>query len=121
MSEQYNRALIQPIRDIIDRGGKSWRSYALLACIDLVGGDSHPFLAWLAVPELLHVGSLIVDDVEDRSQVRRGGPSCHELYGEALAINAGSACYFFGEILLRDAPLSDPEKLKVYEVYFETL
>ncbi len=119
--EQYNRALIQPIRDIIDRGGKSWRSYALLACIDLVGGDSHPFLAWLAVPELLHVGSLIVDDVEDRSQVRRGGPSCHELYGEARAINAGSACYFFGEILLRDSQLSDPEKLKVYEVYFETL
>jgi len=119
--KQYSRALIQPIREIIDRGGKSWRSYTLLACVDIVGGNSQPFLPWLAWLELLHVGSLIVDDVEDRSQIRRGALSCHHLYGEAQAINAGNACYFLGEILLRDSQLSDAEKLKIYAVYFETL
>jgi hypothetical protein len=74
--------LIAPIRDIVDRGGKSWRSYAALACCDVVGGDSRKFVQWLAMPELMHVGSLIVDDVQDRSTVRRGGPTCHMMYGE---------------------------------------
>jgi geranylgeranyl pyrophosphate synthase len=106
---------------MIDRGGKAWRSYAFLACIDAVGGDSDEFAEWLAVPELLHTGSLIVDDVEDRSIVRRGGPSCHEIYGEALAINAGSAAYFLGQVLVDDSKLTDPQKLRLYGLYFEAL
>lgn len=118
---QYSRALIQPIREMIDRGGKSWRSYAALACVDLVGGNSQQFVEWLAWPELLHTGSLIVDDVQDRSAIRRGGASCHELYGEATAINAGNACYFLGELLLRKSTLSDRKKLSIYALYFETL
>lgn len=119
--EQYSRALIQPIRSVVDSGGKSWRSYALLACIDIVGGNSQSFLAWLAIAELLHVGSLIVDDVEDQSSIRRGQPACHTVYGEAIAINAGSACSFLVEALMRGYPLSDWEKLKIYESFFEAL
>lgn len=118
---QYSNALLKPIREMIDRGGKSWRSYAALACIDLVGGHSQPYINWLAWPELLHTGSLIVDDVQDESTIRRGGASCHELYGQATAINAGNACYFLGELLLADATLSDAQKLKIYGLYFETL
>ncbi|MBW4621296.1 MAG: polyprenyl synthetase family protein [Cyanosarcina radialis HA8281-LM2] len=120
-SQQYSQALLEPIRTIVDRGGKAWRSYAPLACIDLVGGDSSLFLDWLGVPELLHVGSLIVDDVQDRSLVRRGGPTCHHLYGEPLAINAGNACYFLGEILLRNSNISAADKLRIYQLYFDTL
>ncbi|GAB3713143.1 hypothetical protein GCM10027592_52140 [Spirosoma flavus] len=118
---QYSQALIKPIREMIDRGGKSWRSYAALACIDLVGGNSQQYLSWLAWPELLHTGSLIVDDVQDESDIRRGGPSCHKLYGQAIAINAGNACYFLGELLLTDATCTDAQKLKLYTMYFETL
>ncbi len=118
---QYARTLIQPIREIIDRGGKAWRSYAALACMDIVGGNSQEFMHWLAWPELLHVGSLIVDDVQDRSSIRRGGPSCHQIYGEPLAINAGNASYFLGQILLLNSTLSDTDKLRIYELYFETL
>ncbi|PSB01521.1 polyprenyl synthetase family protein [Merismopedia glauca] len=120
-TQQYSKALLEPIRTIVDRGGKAWRSYAPLACIDLVGGDSSFFWDWLGVPELLHVGSLIVDDVQDRSLVRRGGPTCHHVYGEPLAINAGNVCYFLGEILLRDSQISAADKLRIYELYFDTL
>jgi geranylgeranyl pyrophosphate synthase len=83
--------LIAPIRTI-DRGGKAWRSYVALACCDAVGGDSQPLLSWLAMPELMHVGSLMVDDVEDRSLVRR--VTSGTMYGEPLMINAGTLCYF---------------------------
>lgn len=118
---QYSRALLKPIREMVDRGGKAWRSYAALACIDLLGGNSQPYMNWLAWPELLHTGSLIVDDVQDESDIRRGGLSCHKLYGQATAINAGNACYFLGELLLVGATFSDAKKLKLYSLYFETL
>lgn len=119
--EQYIKQIIHPIREIIDRGGKCWRSYAAIACIDVVGGNSQPYMNWLVWPELLHTGSLIIDDVQDRSEVRRGGPSCHVAHGEAIAINAGNACYFLGQILLLDDKLSDDVKLKAYQIYFETM
>lgn len=119
--KQLSRALVEPIRCIADRGGKSWRSYAALAAVDVVGGDSRKFVQWLAVPELLHVGSLIVDDVQDRSAVRRGGPTSHVLHGDALAINAGTACYFLCQRLLVDVDLSPAAKLRIYDLYFEVM
>ena len=114
---QLGRTLVKPIREIIDRGGKAWRSYAALACIDVVGGDSRKYVHWLAMPELLHVGSLIVDDVEDRSDVRRGGPTSHKIYGEPIAINAGTAAYFLCEPDMEGLPAET--KLRIYELYFD--
>jgi geranylgeranyl pyrophosphate synthase/predicted secreted hydrolase len=119
--EQYSRTVLQPIREIILRGGKAWRSYGVLACMDLVGGDSQRFAHWLALPELLHVGSLIIDDVQDGSDVRRGGPSCHKLYGDALAINAGCVSYFLAQIPVGESGLSDGMRATIYEAYFEAL
>ena len=118
---RYVDSLIRPVREIIDRGGKSWRSYAALACVDVVGGDSRRFVQWLAMPELLHVGSLIVDDVEDRSTVRRGGPSCHVVHGEPIAINAGTAAYFLTEYPMMSADLSAENKLRIYSLFFEAM
>lgn len=119
--ERLSRSLIRPVREICDRGGKSWRSYAALACCDVVEGDSRRFVQWLAVPELLHVGSLIVDDVQDRSQTRRGGPSCHVVHGEAKAINAGTAAYFLAQRLLISSEVSPAAKLRLYDLYFEAM
>jgi geranylgeranyl pyrophosphate synthase/predicted secreted hydrolase len=115
------RALVEPIRAIADRGGKGWRSYAALACIDVVGGDSRKFGHWLAMPELLHVGSLIIDDVEDASDVRRGGPACHLIHGQNHAINAGSAAYFLAEPPIWKDDLPAEAKLRVYRLYFDAL
>jgi geranylgeranyl pyrophosphate synthase/predicted secreted hydrolase len=114
-------ALVQPIREIVDRGGKGWRSYAALACIDVVGGDSRKFLHWLPIAELIHVGSLIVDDVEDESTIRRGGPTCHCVYGTAHAINAGTAAYFLAEPPVLDEALPAEKKLRIYRLYFDAM
>jgi len=120
--KQYSDALIKPIRTIIDRRGKSWRSYAALACCDIVGGNSQHVSDWLALPELMHVGSLIVDDVEDKSPIRRGGPSCHVMFGEPIAINAGTASYFIGQIIVYHADFIKPaRKVEIYNMYFESL
>jgi geranylgeranyl pyrophosphate synthase/predicted secreted hydrolase len=119
--DRLARCLVQPIRDIADRGGKGWRSYAALACIDVVGGDSRKFLHWLVMPEIVHVGSLIVDDVEDTSSVRRGGPACHVLHGVPRAINAGTAAYFLAEPPIDQDDLPADQKLRIYRLYFDAL
>jgi geranylgeranyl pyrophosphate synthase/predicted secreted hydrolase len=116
--EQYWRTVVQPVREIVERGGKTWRSYGLLACIDVVGGDSNAFRDWLALPELLHVGSLIIDDVQDGSDVRRGGPTVHRVHGMPLAINAGSACYFTAELPIAAAPIPEWKRVEMYRSYF---
>jgi predicted secreted hydrolase len=115
--------VIRPIREVVDRGGKSWRSFAFLLCIDAVGGFSPLYKHWLAMPEIMHVGSLIVDDIQDKSETRRGGPSCHKTYGEAIAINAGTAAYFLSmHILYERTPSLTPEtRLKMYDMYMLTL
>lgn len=46
------------------------------------------------VVELLHSGSLIVDDIEDQSKMRRGKQTLHELHGVPIALNAGNWLYF---------------------------
>jgi geranylgeranyl pyrophosphate synthase/predicted secreted hydrolase len=120
-TQQFVDSMVRPVREIADRGGKSWRSYAALACCDVVGGDSRNYVRWLAMPELMHVGSLIVDDVQDQSEIRRGGTSCHLMYGEPLAINAGTAAYFMGQRLLVDDDMSNATKIRLYDLYFESL
>lgn len=116
--EQYVSTVIKPIREVVDRNKKSWRSYVFLACIDVVGGNSQPFVDWLAMLEIIHTGSLIVDDVQDKSDTRRGGTALHLMYGEALAINAGNACYFIGELMMHSPKLPEHIRLQVYEFYF---
>jgi geranylgeranyl pyrophosphate synthase len=119
----FRETVIKPIREIIDRGGKSWRSYSFLLCVDCVGGDSAQYAFGLAMPEIMHVGSLIIDDIQDQSETRRGGPTAHKLFGEALAINAGTAAYFIGlSTLLRRLPhLSSQTVNRLYDTYMLTL
>lgn len=44
--------------------------------------------------ECIHNGSLIVDDIEDNSEVRREKPCVHKIYGVDVSINAGNMLYF---------------------------
>jgi hypothetical protein len=77
----FEEVVLQPIRDVIDRGGKSWRAYGALACCDAVGGDSRKYVHLICLPELMHSGSLIIDDIQDRSEMRRGKKCVHHIYG----------------------------------------
>jgi len=116
------RKMLQPLRRIIDRGGKAWRSYALLLCCDAVGGSSERFRAALAMPEIMHVGSLIIDDIQDKSDTRRGGPTCHKMYGEPVAINSGTSGYFIAiQALSKCVNVTDVQRARIYETYFDTL
>lgn len=113
--------LSRPLVDVLNRGGKGWRGYALAICCEIVGGDFERLQDWLAFSEILHAGSLIVDDVEDGAKLRRGGPACHLVYGTPSAINSGTLAYFQVQFLIENSGLSDGQKAAIYREYVDLL
>jgi len=77
--------------DLLDRGGKRFRpALTFLAC-ECVGGKKEDAAGAAAAIELLHNMTLVHDDIEDQSELRRGKPCIHKIYGVPSAINAGDA------------------------------
>jgi geranylgeranyl pyrophosphate synthase len=92
------------------------------AAVGLVGGDANKWRSFLVIPELIHTASLIIDDIEDESEARRGGPCVHKMLGIPTSINAGCAIYFWGESIIRDNELlTDRNRREIYPLYFEMM
>ncbi len=92
----WDAALYGPATAILDRPGKDVRARLVKAGWALAGGASDQCPAAITrVIEILHAGSLIVDDVQDGSTKRRGGPALHCMIGVPLAINTGNWMYFW--------------------------
>lgn len=75
-------------------GGKRLRPVLLLAVVELLSGDASSLdraLPFAAAIEMIHTYSLIHDDLPcmDDDQLRRGQPTCHVAFGEAIAVLAG--------------------------------
>ena len=72
-------------------GGKRIRPVLVLAFCSLCGGDWRRALPLACAVEMVHTYSLIHDDLPcmDDDDLRRGRPTCHKVYGEAIALLAG--------------------------------
>ncbi len=119
------KALSAPIWDLLDRGGKRWRPALLLMTAEAVGGKRGLARAkdLVVLSEVIHEGSLLTDDVEDSSELRRGKPCIHKIYGVDVAVNASNAMYFLPlRVLLENkAGFDDKTLLKLYETYASEL
>ncbi|KAI0366694.1 terpenoid synthase [Pilatotrama ljubarskyi] len=93
-SEGNEAALLEPFTHIFSIPGKEIRGQMIAA-----------FNAWLNVPadklaviskvvSMLHTASLLVDDIEDDAQLRRGVPVAHKIYGIPQTINSANYVYF---------------------------
>ncbi|MFD7017342.1 polyprenyl synthetase family protein [Streptomyces sp. NPDC059928] len=98
---RLHEALVRPVRYLVEAGGARLRPRLLLAAIDLLGGDVARYAPLAAAMELMHTGSLMVDDVQDGATLRRGRAPSHAVFGQATALNAGTAAYFTFDHALR--------------------
>jgi len=121
--EAANKAISEPVWDFLDRGGKRWRPVLFLLLSEALGADPEEFSDLVLLPEMLHNGSIIIDDIEDVSEERRGKPTLHKIYGEDIAINAGNALYYLSLLpLIKNKGKFDSEKLlKIYDIYSKEL
>lgn len=81
------------ILDYLSRGGKRLRPAICLLSCEAVGGDSQKILPIAVSVELFHLYTLLHDDIEDNSDMRRGKPTAHRIYGIPLAVNAGDGLF----------------------------
>ncbi len=85
--------LHQAVRYSVLDGGKRFRPILTLAVGELFGSKRTVLLPFACAIELIHCYSLIHDDLPalDNDDLRRGKPSCHKQFGEAIALLAGDA------------------------------
>ncbi len=96
----WQRALENPLASIAEAGGKELRGQLVSIAWQMAGGRAELPRELSAIVEALHVGSLIIDDIEDDSARRRGAPTLHRRVGVPLALNAGNWLYFWPTVLI---------------------
>jgi len=110
--------LSKPVWDFLSRGGKRWRPILFLLVTEAIGGDIKKVKDFVIIPELVHEGSIIVDDLEDQSEIRRGKPCLHRIFGVDIAMNAGNFLYFLP--LLALIKNKNKFKSKILQKAYET-
>jgi geranylgeranyl diphosphate synthase type 3 len=111
-TSEKEKVVTGPFDYLYNHPGKDFRSQLIKA-----------FDAWLEVPQesldiitkvvgLLHTASLLVDDVEDNSRLRRGIPVAHSIFGVPQAINSSNYVYFCA--LQEVQKLRNPKAITVF-------
>jgi geranylgeranyl diphosphate synthase type II len=87
--------LHEAMRYSVFAGGKRLRPALAMAAAEAVGGHAEDALAYAAALEMVHTYSLVHDDLPamDDDALRRGKPTSHVVFGEALAILAADALH----------------------------
>lgn len=111
--------LIEAMNYSLSAGGKRIRPVLVMAFCEAMGTDYRKAKAPACAIEMIHTFSLIHDDLPamDDDDLRRGKPSCHKAYGEAMAILAGDALSVLPfEVIADDTELTPEQKIKIISV-----
>jgi geranylgeranyl diphosphate synthase type I len=104
--------------------GKLLRPYLTLLACRAAGGDPHQALPLAAGIQLIHDFSLIHDDIEDNSDLRRGRPTVWKLWGLAQGINTGDGMFTVAHLALHrmsDAGVPAEVALEIIRRFDQTI
>ncbi|MCL4373544.1 MAG: polyprenyl synthetase family protein [Candidatus Marsarchaeota archaeon] len=117
-SVAIEKAVLEPSQYILESGGKRIRPLLLLAVLEAFGKNPNEYIEFSIIPEIIHTGTLIHDDIEDGSDLRRNRPTIHKKYGLDVAINLGDFMFFFPMVVILDSKkLSRSTKMKILDTY----
>ncbi|MBY2475255.1 polyprenyl synthetase family protein [Clostridioides difficile] len=112
--EGYQKTVIEAMNYSLSAGGKRLRPILTLEACKIVGGNEKEAIPFAVAIEMIHTYSLIHDDLPalDNDDLRRGRPTNHKVYGEAMGILAGDALlnYAFEVMLSGSINKENPEK-----------
>jgi geranylgeranyl diphosphate synthase, type II len=114
--EEAPSTIHKAMRYSVFAGGKRVRPILTLASGQSLGGDKEVLLHLGAAIEMMHTYSLIHDDLPalDNDDLRRGHPTCHKVFGEAIAILAGDSLMTRCYQVLADLPgIQDSVKIRI--------
>ncbi len=121
--EPLNKAIAEPIWDMLDRGGKRWRPALFRLICETLSKKAENCLDFSIIPEVIHNGTLVIDDIEDSSELRRGRPCTYKIYQMDIAVNAGNAMYYLPllPLMAKRSNLSVEVQRDVYEIYVQEM
>jgi len=121
--EAINEAIAEPVWEFLDRGGKRWRPSLFLLVCEALGAEPEKLLDFAIIPEIIHNGTLMIDDVEDASEIRRGKPCTYKLFGLDIAINTGNVMYYLPLLTLikNKEKLSTEKQNRIFEIYLQEM
>ena len=107
--EEFPSTLQEAIRYSLFAGGKRIRPILSMASFEAVGGKGDKILPFACALEMIHTYSLIHDDLPaiDNDDYRRGKPTCHKIFGVAIAILAGDGLLTEAFRLMTTRPAQD--------------
>ena len=108
--DQPQKLLFEAMQYSLLAGGKRLRPIFAFDFCRMCGGDWHEAAPFAAAIEMIHTYSLIHDDLPsmDNDDLRRGRPTNHKVYGEAMAILAGDALLTDAFMVASTADLPNP-------------
>ncbi len=113
--------LMQPANTFLGHGGKRFRAALIELSYAIGGGRDSVQTPLISAIEMLHAGSLIIDDIEDGSESRRGEPTLHRQVGLPLALNTGNWMYFRALELLGDLSVDEASGNKILGTSIATI
>ncbi len=99
-----------------ERKGKYLRPTLVVLIAEALGAKTNKVIKTAAAMQLSEEWILIHDDIEDNSELRRGEPTLHKIYGHELAINAGDSLH-----IIMWKILSDQNLVAVNEEFYKML
>ncbi|PPQ68609.1 hypothetical protein CVT24_005427 [Panaeolus cyanescens] len=116
---QKEEAILEPFRFITSNPGKEIRGKLIEAFNQWLNVPTDKLQVISKVVNMLHSASLMVDDIEDDSQLRRGQPVTHKIYGVAQTINTANYVYFlaYQELFaLKGTATAGPSQVALHEI-----
>ncbi|XP_013861378.1 geranylgeranyl pyrophosphate synthase [Austrofundulus limnaeus] len=112
MDSASDRILLEPYKYLLQLPGKQVRTKLSQAFNHWLNVPEDKLQVIIEVTEMLHNASLLIDDIEDSSKLRRGFPVAHSIYGVPSVINSANYVYFLG--LEKVLVLEHPEAVRVF-------
>jgi len=121
MKDGYPADIFKSMKYTVTLPGKRLRPVMCLEACKVLGGNIEEAIPTACAIEMLHAQSLIHDDLPcmDNDDFRRGKPSNHKVFGEAIAVLAGDALISYAPqiIIEKSKNLSSDTILKVIHEY----
>lgn len=118
---EYPEDIFKAMKYTLMLPGKRLRPVMCIETMRMLGGDINKIIPSACALEMLHVQSLIHDDLPcmDNDDFRRGKPSNHKVFGEANAVLAGDALLTFAPQLIieKSTELTSEQVLKILHEY----
>ncbi|CAO1597561.1 geranylgeranyl pyrophosphate synthetase [Xanthoria calcicola] len=94
---EMEKTVTRPYEYLSSQPGKDIRKQLLTACNFWLNIDETALKTIGSSVSMLHNASLLIDDIQDGSDLRRGQPSAHTIFGVAQTINSANHAYFLAQ------------------------